>query len=359
MFNVDSNITPYAQIVSSVESAIYNVEDEIRNDFINILSNHKRSSVLIKDMSKIKFNANLKKTRYFLKENSDVFVTNADKGNVTVVLNKSDYFGKMETLLNNETIYEQTNKDKTLEVQKEINILINQWEEEKRISTQDAKGLKSNNCVISKLYGLAKIHKEGVPFRPIVSSIGSATYKLSKLVGGILKFGIGKSPRRVHNSEEFKLQIQNVVLPDNYVLVSLDVVSLFTNIDNRLVRKLVSLNWKSIKQKSKKKITKLQFMKALILISNNCQFQFNEKIYNQNFGVPMGSPMSPIVADLVMEYIEDKVLSSLNFDLSFYYWFVDDAIAAVHSDNVNKLLEAFNNENEFLKFTLEMEHDQK
>ena len=31
-----------------------------------------------------------------------------------------------------------------------------------------------------KFYGLPKIHKEGIPLRPIVSSIGAATYSTSK-----------------------------------------------------------------------------------------------------------------------------------------------------------------------------------
>jgi len=37
-----------------------------------------------------------------------------------------------------------------------------------------------------RLYGLPKIHKEGVPMRPIVSNIGAPMYKLAKYLAGFL-----------------------------------------------------------------------------------------------------------------------------------------------------------------------------
>ena len=36
--------------------------------------------------------------------------------------------------------------------------------------------------ITSRIYGLPKIHKEGVPLRPIVNTIGSPTYELAKFV---------------------------------------------------------------------------------------------------------------------------------------------------------------------------------
>ena len=45
-----------------------------------------------------------------------------------------------------------------------------------------------------KFYGLPKVHKEGMPLRPIVSSIGAMTYEKSKELSRILKPLVGKSP---------------------------------------------------------------------------------------------------------------------------------------------------------------------
>ena len=37
-----------------------------------------------------------------------------------------------------------------------------------------------------KFYGLPKVHKDGMPLRPIISSIGSVTYKTAKQLARIL-----------------------------------------------------------------------------------------------------------------------------------------------------------------------------
>ena len=44
-----------------------------------------------------------------------------------------------------------------------------------------------------KFYGLPKIYKEGIPLRPIVSSIGAASYETSKELARMLKPLVGKS----------------------------------------------------------------------------------------------------------------------------------------------------------------------
>ena len=44
---------------------------------------------------------------------------------------------------------------------------------------------------IPKFYGLPKIHKEGTPLRPIVDSINSVTYQISKKLATILTLLVG------------------------------------------------------------------------------------------------------------------------------------------------------------------------
>lgn len=39
-------------------------------------------------------------------------------------------------------------------------------------------------------------------------------------------------------------------------------------------------------------------------------------------------PLSPIIADIVMQDLEEKVLHSIDFRLPFYYRYVDDIIIA-------------------------------
>ena len=60
-----------------------------------------------------------------------------------------------------------------------------------------------------KFYGLPKIHKVGIPLRPIVSSIGAVSYETSKELARILKPLVGKSPYHVHNTQDFIQQIRH------------------------------------------------------------------------------------------------------------------------------------------------------
>ena len=84
--------------------------------------------------------------------------------------------------------------------------------------------------VPSKFYGLPKIHKPGIPLRPIVSSIGAATYNTAKELAKILKPLVGASAHHVHNTRDFVEQIKDVRLKQGECIISYDVTALFTSV---------------------------------------------------------------------------------------------------------------------------------
>jgi len=69
----------------------------------------------------------------------------------------------------------------------------------------------------------------------------------------------------------------------------------------------------------------------------------------------MGSPLSPIISDLVMCDLEDKVLNSLSIQPIFYYRYVDDIILSTYEEEIHSILEKFNSYHHRLKFTIESE----
>ena len=81
-----------------------------------------------------------------------------------------------------------------------------------------------------RLYGLPKIHKEGFPLRPIVSNTGAPTYQLSKYLAGILSQLTGNSAHHVKNAFHFVRILESLRVQPEDLLVSFDVVSLFTNV---------------------------------------------------------------------------------------------------------------------------------
>ena len=76
------------------------------------------------------------------------------------------------------------------------------------------------------LYGLPKLHKPGIPLRPIVSFIDSPTYNLSKHLVSLLSPLTGMSSSHVRNSTEFARFIAGQHLSEGEVLFCYDVVSL-------------------------------------------------------------------------------------------------------------------------------------
>ena len=63
-------------------------------------------------------------------------------------------------------------------------------------------------CGALKFYGLLKIHKQGTPLRPIVSSCGLVGYGVAEEITKILRPLVGKSPHHINNTQDFVEQIK-------------------------------------------------------------------------------------------------------------------------------------------------------
>ena len=91
------------------------------------------------------------------------------------------------------------------------------------------------------LYGLPKLHKNGIPLRPILASTGSFTYKSAKRLSDKLasRASLRDHPTNLKDSFEFIDQIRKIDNLHTKALVSFDVKSLFTNIPVDFTIKLV------------------------------------------------------------------------------------------------------------------------
>jgi len=89
------------------------------------------------------------------------------------------------------------------------------------------------------------------------------------------------------------------------------------------------------------------------MIFNSTYFRFNNHISKQNFGTSMGSPLSPIIADLVMRDLEERALETLGFPLLFYIRYVDNIVMTVSSTSLKEVVNTFNSFHPRLQFALE------
>ena len=105
-------------------------------------------------------------------------------------------------------------------------------------------------------------------------------------------------------------------------MLSLDVVSIFDNIHLDLA--LDCIEEKLNLYKNLTRISKNEILIAVRTVFNNTVFSFNNKFNKQTSGCPMGSPLSPLVSNLVMEDIEKRALLKLSFKPILYKRYVDD-----------------------------------
>ena len=156
----------------------------------------------------------------------------------------------------------------------------------------------------------------------------------------------------IDNSLKLPEKINNIQIPHDYEIISLDVVSLFTNVPEYLVCKAIEKRWSQLYNKINMSCT--EFIDVIKFILNNNYFQFNNKFYRQIFGSAMGNPISPILSDVVMDDLETECIKKLNFKPMFYFRYVDDIVLCIPKNSVDHTLNTLNSYDNNLQFTIEV-----
>ena len=180
------------------------------------------------------------KARKFLNEKKNLLIVTADKSDKTVIIENTVYRNKMLELLSNSKVYRKIGKCLKFTLQNKNNALVKKWFQNNWIGKSTTQSLTNLNAIPCRIYGLVKTHKPGMPLRPIVSSINSPFYNMSKYFGNILEKVVGKTGHTVKNSYEFIEFLKSQILPDDFVLSSFDVESMYTNIPIKLALNVIT-----------------------------------------------------------------------------------------------------------------------
>ena len=149
-----------------------------------------------------------------------------------------------------------------------------------------------------------------MPMCPIVSAYGTATYNIAKFITRILHNYCGKTSPFVKDSVDFIKKLNISINPEE-TLVSFDVGALFTSLPIPVA--LHVTNYKISTCTNFTNVCKIptgKFIKLLEFTITNSIFCFNKKFYTQLQDAAMGSPVSPVIANIYIEYIESLAISS-------------------------------------------------
>ena len=95
------------------------------------------------------------------------------------------------------------------------------------------------------------------------------------------------------------------MLPKNAILVTMDVASLYTNIDHD---EGTQACYEKLETRKNKKMPSLVIKQLIKFVLSNNVFRFGVQVYKQIKGTAMGTPMAPNFANLFMDKFECQLL---------------------------------------------------
>ena len=300
-----------------------------------------------------------------LAKDRSIMITRPDKGRGVVIMDRSEYVRKMETILQDPSTFTLIDHDPTIANENRLTRTLLRLKKEKFITQSDYNMARPVGSRAARLYGLPKLHKPNHPLRPVMSATKTVGYGLGKLLTKRLSH-LRSSPYVIKDSFDFVRKIQespNV----GKMMVSFDVTSLFTNVPLLFTIEYILDQMYPICSKPCDKLARAKkcgncrkrkdLTKLLEAATSETHFLFDNKMYVQHNGVAMGAPLAPVVADIFMAHMETSLMDQLmESGVCEWHRYVDDTFVLIEpTTNVVDVLNILNNFHPSIKFTYEVE----
>ena len=349
-FRIPSNWSPPLGSNQSLEAFIHLTKQ--------LVLYHKQPSTRLHNISPAE-----RKALKELQTNPNIVIKAADKGSAIVILNSEDYKKEALRQLSDEKFYIKVHQDLTDKHQNAINTLLYQLKEKGEIPDKVFKSLLASKARTAGFYILPKIHKSleprKVPGRPIISGNNCATEKISCLVDEHIKPFVKTYPSYIKDTTDFINKVESIsCLPQDFILTTMDVTSLYTNIPNHEGLTAVARVLTRHKPKYRLSYHSLCALLKLVLHSNN--FTFDGDHYLQIGGTAMGTRVAPSLANIFMGELEAKMLETAPFKPFLYLRYIDD-IFLIWTGSLPELKCFYRHCNGFhktIKFTIEYSEKQ-
>ena len=352
----------------------------------NALENYVTDTMLaISSLEVNSFKDNLsrveRKSLVKISNNSEIYISKADKNNTTVLIDKNNYTRAGENHLRS-IYYVELEQPNTASISKKIEEIIRKLFSQKEIDMKTYNFLtQSHNPKHGHMYFLPKIHKinpevvkniikQGfnhsdieVAFRPIVNKSNSPTCRIEKFLDLIVKPLLRKDPFFIQDSKDFIVKLEKEKIENKCFLIAYDVTSMYTNMQIKDLQETLVNNLEKIDKLSYNfQIPNLADLAELIkIVLENNEFEFNGHIYKQIIGAPMGGILSPTCTDLHLASILKMILDKFQYrtHIKLHCQYRDDGFM-VFTGNMLQIEEFFSIANKIdnlLKFTYEVSEE--
>ena len=339
-----------------------------KNIDVDILNLIKKINDDIKNVTVQKEKSNLShlelKTLRKLKQNKDIVIKKADKGSSVVIMDKIEYINEGNRQLGNPKHYRQINSPLYLDTAKKITKILQELHQSQAITNKQFKYLAPPDTPRQRrFYMLPKIHKDKTswpnermpPGRPIVSDCNSESERIASFIDSFIKTRASNHPSYIKNTYDFLDKISDIQLKPSSLLISLDVESMYTNIEHEDGLNAIKDAFSDYEDDPKFKAI-LELLEISLKFND---FEFNNKLYVQTSGTAMGRKYAPHYADIYMAKFEKDALNQCPLKPDCYFRYLDDIfIVWSHGrEAFNNFLQTFNTQNPMIKFKAEISTD--
>ena len=315
-------------------------------------------------------NSDLKEIKIFLLEHPNIIIVPVDKSKNINILYIDEYHKKMLETFSDQSKFEKLESDPITSDLTNFRALIKTLKP--YVSKKSFHKITPNDQ-IKNAYGIIKRHKKGNPYRPIVASYNSVTSGSEDFLLSIIRPIRDNCKFAAKSTGDFKAALLNHRYKFNHLeheICSYDAQSLYTNINvNRVISYILDIIYKNpteffnetdIDEEGNiidldyppREIFQRFFHDTLLKFSS---FSTVSGYYKQIQGLSMGSRLSPILADLFVNLMEESIITKHinNGNLVFYSRYVDDILVIYKKGMENTVLSDMNRFDHFLNFTIE------
>ena len=204
-----------------------------------------------------------------------------------------------------------------------------------------------------KLYGIPKMHKDFEripPLRPIVAQSSSMLNATAKFIDHALQPLAQSYEDHIQNSTSLIVRLETLEIPEDAILVTVDVESLYPSIPQT---ECLDIVYNQMIHKRHLVLTNPNLIIRLLHICVNYNyFEFAGLVFQQTHGTAMGAAFSPTIANIFLSVILKRFLESQLHQPLLLVRYIDDIfIIWPNKKTLDQFISALNSYHPNLKYT--------